>query len=46
VLLVAVGVREGGGFDVLDWRGAFAETTEDYEELLTQLWRRVWSPWS
>jgi len=39
-LLVAVGVREGGGFDVLDWRGAFAETTEDYEELLTQLWRR------
>jgi len=40
VLLVAVGVREGGGFDVLDWRGAFAETTEDYEELLTQLWRR------
>lgn len=40
VLLVAVGVREGGSFDVLDWRGAFAETTEDYEELLTQLWRR------
>jgi transposase-like protein len=40
VLLVAVGVREGGGFDVLDWRGAFAETTEDYEELLTGLWKR------
>jgi len=40
VLLVAVGVREGGGFDVLDWRGAEAETTADYEELLTQLWRR------
>lgn len=40
VLLVAVGVREGGGFDVLDWRGASAETTEDYEELLTRLWRR------
>ncbi len=40
VLLVALGVREGGGFEVLDWRGAFAETTEDYEELLTQLWRR------
>jgi hypothetical protein len=40
VLLVAVGVREGGGFEVLDWRGAEAETTADYEELLTQLWRR------
>ncbi len=40
VLLVAVGVREGGGFDVLDWRGAIGETTADYEELLTQLWRR------
>ncbi len=40
VLLVAVGVREGGGFDVLDWRGASAETTADYEELLTRLWQR------
>ena len=40
VLLVAVGVREGGGFDVLDWRGTFQESTEDYEELLTRLWRR------
>jgi len=40
VLLVAVGVREGGSFDVLDWRGAFAETTEDYEQLLTRLWQR------
>ncbi|MGB8493543.1 MAG: transposase [Candidatus Acidiferrum sp.] len=40
VLLVAVGVREGGGFDVLDWQGAFAETSEDYEALFTQLWRR------
>ncbi len=40
VLLVAVGVREGGGFDVLDWRGASAETTEDYEQLLTRLWQR------
>ncbi len=40
VLLVAVGVREGGGFDVLDWRGAAGETTEDYEELLTRLWKR------
>jgi putative transposase len=40
VLLVAVGVREGGGFEVLDWRGTFQETTEDYEELLTRLWKR------
>src|SRR6266699_288756 len=40
VLLVAVGVREGGGFEVLDWRGALTESTADYEELLTQLWRR------
>jgi putative transposase len=40
VLLVAVGVREGGGFDVLDWRGALGETTADYEELLTRLWQR------
>lgn len=40
VLLVAVGVREGGGFEVLDWRAASAETAEDYEELLTRLWKR------
>ncbi len=40
VLLVAVGVREGGGFEVLDWRAASAETTEDYEELLTRVWKR------
>jgi transposase-like protein len=40
VLLVAVGVREGGGFDVLDWRAASAETTEDYEALFTRLWQR------
>jgi len=40
VLLVAVGVREGGGFEVLDWRAAPAETTEDYEELFTRLWKR------
>lgn len=40
VLLVAVGVREGGDFEVLDWRAASAETTEDYEELLTRLWKR------
>lgn len=40
VLLVAVGVREGGGFEVLDWRAASAETTEEYEKLLTRLWKR------
>ncbi len=40
VLLVAVGVREGGAFDVLDWRAAAGETTQDYEELLTALWQR------
>jgi len=40
VLLVAVGVREGGEFEVLDWRAASAETSEDYEELLTRLWKR------
>lgn len=40
VLLVAVGVREGGAFEVLDWRAAAAETNQDYEELLTRLWKR------
>jgi len=40
VLLVAVGVREGGEFEVLDWRAAAAESTEEYEELLTRLWKR------
>jgi putative transposase len=40
VLLVAVGVRQGGEFEVLDWHAASAETTEDYEELLTRLWKR------
>jgi transposase-like protein len=40
VLLVAVGVREGGDFEVLDWRAASAETTQDYEELRTRLWKR------
>ena len=29
VLLVAGGVREGGGFEVLDWRAAAAETRAD-----------------
>ena len=33
VLLVAVGVREGGGFEVLEWMAAAAETSQ-------ALWRR------
>ena len=40
VLLVAVGVRDGGGFEVLDWMAAEAETSQAYEELFTRLWRR------
>jgi len=40
VLLVAVGVREGGGFEVLDWLAAAAETTADYEALFSRLWQR------
>lgn len=40
VLLVAVGVRDGGRFEVLDWQAAEAETTEAYERLFTRLWRR------
>ena len=34
-------MREGRGFDVLDWRGALGETTRDYEELLTRLRQRA-----
>ncbi len=40
VLLVVVGVREGGGFEVLDWMAAEAESSQAYEELFTRLWRR------
>jgi transposase-like protein len=40
VLLVALGVREGGGFEVLDWMAAAAETTDAYEQLFTRLWQR------
>jgi putative transposase len=40
VLLVAVGVREGGGFEVLEWMAAPAETSQAYEELFTRLWQR------
>jgi putative transposase len=37
---VVVGVREGGGFEVLDWMAAEAESSQAYEELFTRLWRR------
>jgi transposase-like protein len=40
VLLVAVGVREGGAFDVLDWLDGAEETAEAYEQLFTRLWQR------
>ena len=40
VLLVAVGVREGGAFEVLDWQAGPGETTAAYEELFTRLWKR------
>jgi len=40
VLLVAVGVRDGGAFEVLDWQAAPEETTDDYERLFTRLWKR------
>jgi len=40
VLLVAVGVKDGGQFEVLDWQAAVEETTDAYEALFTRLWRR------
>jgi putative transposase len=40
VLLVVVGVREGVGFEVLGWRAAAVEPTEDNEELLIRLRKR------
>lgn len=40
VLLVAVGVRRDGSFQVLDWLAAPAETTTAYEQLFTRLWQR------
>lgn len=40
VLLVAVGVRPNGSFQVLDWLAAQAESTEAYEQLFTRLWQR------
>src|SRR2546425_1564342 len=40
VLLVAVGVREGGGFEVLDWRGGVAGKTARHQKVITQPWGR------
>jgi transposase-like protein len=40
VLLIAVGVRANGTFQVLDWLAAASETAEAYERLLTRLWQR------
>ena len=40
VLLVAIGVRRNGSFQVLDWLAAPAETTEAYERLFTRLFQR------
>lgn len=40
VLLVGVGVRPNGTFQVLDWQAAPAETTQAYVELFTRLWQR------
>lgn len=40
VLLIAVGVRRNGSFQVLDWQAAPEETTEAYEQLFTRLWQR------
>lgn len=40
VLLVAVGVRRDGSFQVLDWLAAPQETTAAYEQLFTRLWQR------
>jgi transposase-like protein len=40
VLLVAVGVRADGRFQVLDWLAAPRETTEAYERLFTRLFQR------
>ena len=39
-LLVAVGVRADGRFQVLDWLAAPRETTEAYEQLFMRLFQR------
>jgi len=40
VLLVAIGVRVDGGFEVLDWEGSASEGASSYERLLTRLYLR------
>ena len=40
VLLVAIGVRVDGGFEVLDWEGSASESASSYEGLLTRLYLR------
>ena len=40
VLLVAIGVRVDGGFEVLDWEGSASESASSYERLLTRLYLR------
>jgi len=40
VLLVAIGVRDDGGFEVLDWNAAASENAPGYEKLLTRLYER------
>jgi len=40
VLLVGVGVRANGRFEVLDWLAAPSETAEAYERLFMRLFRR------
>jgi transposase-like protein len=40
VLLVAVGVRRNGSFQILDWQAAPHETVEGYTDLFTRLWKR------
>ena len=39
-LLVAIGVRWDGSFDVIDWQAAESESTEATETLLTRVWKR------
>jgi transposase-like protein len=40
VLLIAVGVRADGNFEVLDWLAAPSETAEAYERLFMRLFQR------
>jgi len=40
VLVIGIGVRWDGGFDVLDWEGGESESSDVYERLFTRLWER------